>query len=574
MSKFQENFLGDSYLSNHSIQKLKQNYFEDFTFIKRKKYLLLFPKKRKFYFQYKNIEKLKEQNNSIYLKKKLEETKDFLSHIKGYSLDDNQRKCVLSEEDALLVVAGAGSGKSLTILAKVCYLIEYLGYKEQEILCISFTNASSKNLEDSIQKHYGYTIPVYTFHKLALKILENEQFKIASSNLLEYIIEEFYNGIIYQYPKLITMVVNYFYPNKEGTKEQYNLLLKDKKFILFQKKIAQFIHLFKANKEDESLLFQYLKKVFSKQEYYFLIHVIIIWTLYKIELQSQKEIDFDDMIIKAIDYLKTQETFPQYRYIIIDEYQDSSLLRCKLIQVLSEKSNSKIMVVGDDFQSIYRFSGCDLEVFLNFANYFQNPDILFITNTYRNSQELINVAGSFIMKNKNQLPKQLHSSKHFQKPIKIIYYENQKEKFEHLLDNLGKQEKNKILVLGRNRKDINDILSPNILLKDGTYFYKNISFSYMTVHQSKGLEAECVILIHLENSIMGFPNKLENDNVFRFLNPKRESFAYEEERRLFYVALTRTKNENYLLVPKNKESLFVKEILRDYPNQIEIISIK
>lgn len=574
MKKFKDLFLGQYYLSNRSIITIQKNYFPIFNTIQKKKYLLLFSKKRKFYFQYKNIEKLKVQNNTIYIENKLIETKNFLSHIKGFSLDNNQRKCVLNEEDALLVIAGAGSGKSLTIIAKICYLIEYLGYKEQEILCISFTNASSKSLEDSIKKHYGYTVPVYTFHKLALKILENEQFKITDSDLLEFLIEEFYKSIIYQFPKLIKMIVQYFYPNQEGTKEQYSSLSKEKKFSLFQKKISQFIHLFKANKEDENLLIQYLKKTISKQEYYFLFHVIIIWDLYKIELLSQNEIDFDDMIIKAIHYLKENKICLEYRYIIIDEYQDSSLLRCKFIQTLSEKTTAKIMAVGDDFQSIYRFSGCDLEIFLNFANYFPNPDTLFITNTYRNSQELIDIAGSFIMKNKNQIQKQLNSSKHLEKPIKIIYYENPKEIFQKLLDYLFQKEKTKILVLGRNRKDINSILSPKMFFKDGNYYYQNHSFSYMTVHQSKGLEEEIVIIIHLENSIMGFPNKLENDNVFRFLNPNKESFAYEEERRLFYVALTRTKNENYLLVPKNKESIFVKEILRDYSSQIEILSIK
>lgn len=574
MKKFKDLFLGQYYLSNRSIITIQKNYFPIFNTIQKKKYLLLFSKKRKFYFQYKNIEKLKVQNNTIYIENKLIETKNFLSHIKGFSLDNNQRKCVLNEEDALLVIAGAGSGKSLTIIAKICYLIEYLGYKEQEILCISFTNASSKSLEDSIKKHYGYTVPVYTFHKLALKILENEQFKITDSDLLEFLIEEFYKSIIYQFPKLIKMIVQYFYPNQEGTKEQYSSLSKEKKFSLFQKKISQFIHLFKANKEDENLLIQYLKKTISKQEYYFLFHVIIIWNLYKIELLSQNEIDFDDMIIKAIHYLKENKICLEYRYIIIDEYQDSSLLRCKFIQTLSEKTTAKIMAVGDDFQSIYRFSGCDLEIFLNFANYFPNPDTLFITNTYRNSQELIDIAGSFIMKNKNQIQKQLNSSKHLEKPIKIIYYENPKEIFQKLLDYLFQKEKTKILVLGRNRKDINSILSPKMFFKDGNYYYQNHSFSYMTVHQSKGLEEEIVIIIHLENSIMGFPNKLENDNVFRFLNPNKESFAYEEERRLFYVALTRTKNENYLLVPKNKESIFVKEILRDYSSQIEILSIK
>ena len=187
---------------------------------------------------------------------------------------------------------------------------------------------------------------------------------------------------------------------------------------------------------------------------------------------------------------------------------------------------------------------------------------------------MIDIAGSFIMKNKSQINKNLYSNKHLNYPIIIIYYEDQKKVFLKLLEYLLKKGIKKILVLGRNRKDIYPILDNKINYNNETYHYQDLSFKYMTVHQSKGLEEDCVILIHLENSTMGFPNKLENDNVFRFLNTSKETFAYEEERRLFYVALTRTKNENYLLVPKNKESIFVKELLRDFSTQIEILSIK
>jgi len=304
MKKFYSLFSGYEYLSNKKLEQIKKYYFHYFKNIKKRKYWLIIPSKRKFYFGYQNIDKLKVKNNNIYLEKKLKETEHFLNHIKGYSLDINQRKCVLNEEDNLLVVAGAGSGKSLTIIAKICYLIEYLGYKENEILCISFTNASSKSLEESIQKHYHYNIKVHTFHKLALTILKDKDLKIASPDLLDYLIEEFYHSIILRCPKLLEIVVQYFYPYQEGTIEQYKMLLPQKKFLLFQRKIAQFIRLFKANQQEESLLYSFLQKVFSKQEYQFLVNVIVIWNLYKEELQSQKEIDFDDMILEAIAYLK------------------------------------------------------------------------------------------------------------------------------------------------------------------------------------------------------------------------------------------------------------------------------
>ncbi len=573
MKEFNSYFLGDDFLSNQTLLFLKETYWKDYLKIKKRKYFLFLPHKWKFFWQYKNIDKLKIKNNERYLQRKLIETQTRFQNVKGYSLDLEQRICILREEDSTLVIAGAGSGKSLTILGKVCYLIEERGLKETEILCLSFTKASSKALENSIFQSSGYHVPVLTFHKLALSLLQSEELTIATPNLLEWIIEEFYQSMIYSLPILLKMTMQYFKPNSQGTEEEYQGMLHQKQFQLFQKKISQFIHLFKANKENEELLLEYLKKTNSKKEYTFLLNVIIIWHIYKMELTSTGEMDFDDMIQKATTLLKEKELRLPYRYLIIDEYQDSSLLRCRLIQQIIKQTHAKIMAVGDDFQSIYRFSGCDLEIFLNFPNYFPHPDILKITNTYRNSQELIDVAGKFVMKNKRQLKKNLISKKNLEKPFKLIYYEKEKETFLGFLEYLQTCGKKEFLVLGRNRKDIYSLLSPAIFFKDSYYYYKNLKFQYMTIHQSKGLEAEFTVLIHLENSIMGFPNKLEEDPVFRFLHFEKEAIAYEEERRLFYVAITRTKNENYLFIPKNKESLFIKELKRDYSSKIEILCI-
>ncbi len=567
MQKWEEFFNQDCYLSNRTLETIKKEVTPTFLRLKKKKYLLLIPHYRKFYRQYQKIDQLKQLHNQTYLQKKYEKTKDFLDHIKGVSLDNEQRMCVLNEEDFLLIIAGAGSGKSLTILGKISYLIEYLGYLEKEILVISFTNASSSHLKESLEKE-GYHIPVLTFHKLALHILQNEEFHIASPTLLEYIVQEFYQSLIFNIPTLFVLTCQYF----KIPITEYEKVLSTKKMGLFQKKITQFIHLFKANKEDENLLFQYVGKASSKKEKIFLINVIAIFKLYHIELSSSKEKDFDDIILEATRYLHQGKSILDYRYILIDEYQDTSLLRCHLIQEIVNQTQAKLMVVGDDFQSIYRFAGCNLDIFLHFSKYFSNPDILVISNTYRNSQELIDVAGNFIMKNKKQFIKKLYAKKHYQKPIKIVYYDNQKEIFLKLLQSFA--EKKHILVLSRNQKDIESVLSKDIRYQENYYIYQNVSFKHMTVHQSKGLEADCVILLHMENDIMGFPNKLEEDSVFRFLYDTQNSYAYEEERRLFYVALTRTQNEIYLLTSEKKPSIFIKELLRDYPNQIEILGIK
>ena len=125
---------------------------------------------------------------------------------------------------------------------------------------------------------------------------------------------------------------------------------------------------------------------FKTKTFYFLKITLIIYQLYMHELESANEIDFDDMIIKATEVVQKYGVKNNYKYIIIDEYQDSSLVRFNLIKSIIDKTSASLFVVGDDFQSIYKFAGCDLNVMLKFRSYFPDGKLLKISNTYRNSQ--------------------------------------------------------------------------------------------------------------------------------------------------------------------------------------------
>ena len=235
------------------------------------------------------------------------------------------------------------------------------------------------------------------------------------------------------------------------------------------------------------------------------------------------------------------------------------------------------MVVGDDFQSIYRFSGCNLDLFVNFKIYFNDAKILKINTTYRNSKELIKIAGDFIMKNKLQIKKDLNSFKSLKYPIQIIYYKNIQNDFKKIIIKLFNLYGNDFLVLGRNNKDINLILNNEITFKNNKIIIKNfenIDIKYLTIHRSKGLESNNVFIINLENDICGLPSKIKTNMMLKYVNNVKESYPFGEERRLFYVGLTRTKNYCILLVNKEKESIFVKEIVRNYKKQIKINYMK
>ncbi|MDD6223640.1 MAG: UvrD-helicase domain-containing protein [bacterium] len=509
--------------------------------------------------------------------------------ICGYELDDQQKQIVLDDSKYLLVVAGAGSGKTFTILGKIYYFIHYLNVDPKEILCISFTRATVTSLKEKIKKEFSFDMTVYTFHQLALEILKqgNRCFSITASDTLENMIHMFFSVTILEYPAFMKMVLQYFH-----IKKYQNILPFYQKFYqshyhdieMLERLILSFIHLFKCNgfvlKDFSSLLKMIKRTIFYstyQKEKNFLILTLNIYLQYQKYLLENQEIDFDDMVIQATSLVLEEGIPGKWKYIIIDEYQDTSLIRFQLIQAILKQTSASLMVVGDDFQSIYRFTGCDLSLFLNFCDYFDKANIMKIENTYRNSQELIKVAGDFVMRNKKQIHKDLRSSKRLEKPIQIIYYKDLGDTFVKLVKEIYRNSHQAILVLGRNNKDIQMIMHDNIHIKsDGRIVLLDdvdICISYMTVHKSKGLEEENVIVIHLENHLLGFPNQIRNDKILRLVSHSFDFYPYSEERRLFYVALTRTKNYVYLLVPRRNPSIFVLELIKKHRKQIEVRTI-
>lgn len=500
---------------------------------------------------------------------------EILDNINGYKLDNKQKEIVTSKEKYLLVSAGAGSGKTLTIIGKIRYLIEIEKLKENEIICISFTNESVNSLKNKLKEQYNYNIPCYTFHKLGLEILKEDNYKIASQDLLIYTINEYLNGLININPenkKRILTYLNIRYSRKNYQKK-YNKIKEDE-----QKKvksiIEKFINLLKSNDYNKEDILRFIRQENNIKNKNLLIIILYIYQTYEQELASKKEIDFNDMISLATKKVIKNGYRKRIKYIIIDEFQDTSKVRFNLIKEIIKKTNANLLALGDDFQSIYRFTGCDLTLFLNFKQLFTNTKLLKIENTYRNSQELISIAGNFIMKNNNQIKKDLKSKKQLTYPIEIIYYKNINKTFIKLINKIYQTTNKPILILGRNNKDIELILNNNLSLKNNNIIYKNnprIKIYFLTIHKSKGLEEENVIVINLINKKTGFPSKIENDKILDYVTCKSDTYPYAEERRLMYVAITRTKNKTYLLTPTKNESEFITELKKEFKSKIKIV---
>ena len=448
-------------------------------------------------------------------------------------MNEKQQEAVLSLNNTLLI-AGAGSGKTYTIINKINYLIDNNIYKKDEILVISFTNESVLDIKNKLK----HDIDVKTFHKLGLDLLKDPNIKVVPHNYLDYIINEYFNS--------------YAKDNKK-TNIIVKRILRETNYSEFKRLILTFINLYKSNYSNiDYLLNLYLKSHFITKAY--LKIILQIYTIYENELSSQGYLDFNDMIIKATNKVLSKEIKTKYKYIIIDEFQDTSLIRFNLILSIINTNNAKLFAVGDDYQSIYRFSGCDLNTFLNLKKYLPDLKIINLDYNYRNNQSLINIANNFILKNKKQIKKNTICLKDSYKPIKIIFYKNIQTIINIVTSNIDTH----IIILGRNNKD-----------KETFKVMESEQIRYLTIHSSKGLEDDNIIIINLENKPDSLPSKIKNHHLIDLIIPK-DTYPFEEERRLFYVALTRSRNNVYLLVPYNNPSLFIKELIKDHKKYLDI----
>lgn len=286
--------------------------------------------------------------------------------------------------------------------------------------------------------------------------------------------------------------------------------------------------------------------------------------------------DFDDLLYYSVKYIEklTIDTKLRFDYIIIDEYQDISNIKYELTYKTAQRNNARVYAVGDDWQSIYSFSGSRIEYIYNFKQYFKGAKILSITKTYRNSQELINYSGEFVMRNANQIKKNLISEKHIDNPIIKRYFDSEigpNEEIECLKKTILEiHEKNplhNILILARTNKMIDrcledesliDGIETKILFKN----YEDIKIEGMTMHKSKGLTFDEVILIGLNKSFPSVKTEMTWIEMLYKNKTIEEAVPFAEERRIFYVALTRTKNYVYLLCDINvkKQSEFISEL--------------
>ena len=350
----------------------------------------------------------------------------------------------------------------------------------------------------------------------------------------------------------------------------------NKYFSEFVKLCGTFIVLFKSNNYtletiDEWINQLSLEKSFLQRRNNIFLNIIrVVIEEYQKYLVANNSIDFSDMINNATENVNSGCEIPLYKYVIVDEYQDISKARFNLLKAIIDKTKAKLFCVGDDWQSIYRFAGSDISLFTDIAKYFGKTKILKIEKTYRNSQKLIDEASHFVLQNPLQLEKSLRSDKKLDYPLVFWGFDdNPRIALQTIINKIALDfgTNASILLLGRTNYDI-EIAKNTGLFRvawkncvETLEYIQNpkLSIQFLSVHKSKGLEADNVILLNFRNDKLGFPNQIIDDPVLNFVLTNAEDYRFAEERRLFYVAITRTKNRTYVLVDNKNPSLFFKE---------------
>lgn len=299
----------------------------------------------------------------------------------------------------------------------------------------------------------------------------------------------------------------------------------------------------------------------------------IFWAIYDSwnrRLRAGNLIDFEDMLIRASEIIENQEFTPDFDLILVDEFQDSSSARARLVRSMLGMKNKYVLVVGDDWQSVNRFAGADVSQMTKFHDSFGKGPTLHLSRTYRCSQVIADVATEFVTKNPGQMKKQVHSvQEEAGLPVILIRssteHQGVLEAFNRISTELEKdyQKEASVFVLGRYNHN-HDWIPPEE--------FPNLKVNYKTVHGSKGLEADYVVVVNLESGRHGFPSEIEDDPLLNLAMSEPELYEHAEERRLLYVALTRARKQAFLVTKKNRDSMFAVELMA--ASGVDVVTIE
>jgi DNA helicase-4 len=665
----------------------------------------------------------------------LERWKDFFDTIESKPLTPEQRLSVVVDEDATLVLAGAGSGKTSVITAKAAYLVKAGIRRPDEILLLAFAKKAAEEMSERLKARSGVPIVARTFHAIAYDIIgsvEGSKPALAShatddlafTNLIKQILKdlvhsnsevsraiiqwfahflvepktewdfktkhEFYthmenqdlralqgervksyeelqianwlyaNGVEYEYEpdyghkiresgrrdycpdfrltgsgvyiehfgvrrqKMpdgserlttapfvdrdqylagmkwkrevhkayeTTLVETYSYERQEGrlltsladklkphvtlnprpAETIFDRVIELKQVDAFSRLLGTFLGKFKSGSYNVAECEMKAERLhFGSRGKAFFAVFAPVFTEYQKRLGGR--IDFEDMILRAAHYAEVGRYVSPFRHILVDEFQDISQSRARLVKALkTQHPDARVFAVGDDWQSIFRFAGSDIHLMGHFGDEFGGSfngmtgihRTVDLGRTFRSIDQIAFAARTFVLKNPAQISKQIvPAGKATEPAIKIVMTIKGEEgkQLDEILASVSTRidpaKAASVLLLGRYR-----FLEPGMI--DLKRRFPRLNISFKTIHASKGLEADHVILLSADGGRMGFPSEIVDDPLLALVSPDEELFENAEERRVMYVAMTRARHTLTILASNSRPSSFVTELNSD-----------
>ena len=671
-----------------------------------------------------NHERYRVALNKRFVEAELIKMKTFLGSIENKPLTLSQSRAVVTDEDRNLVIAGAGSGKTSVIVAKVAYLVRKGHRRPDEILVMAYGKHASMEIADRLRERLGVSVAVKTFHKLGLTIIANVDRKPPSlspfaedekklqtcihrivQNLLakdhgfaEVFLEWFrsyfahykshwefrswgqywqyvrdhevrtlkgekvksyeeceianwlyLSGIKYEYepnyeydvatPERRQYKPDFYLPDlrvyiehfaldeqgstppfidrqqylagivwKRETHERYGTVLvetfshekrsgrllsglqakltalpgkaltiesistpealkrleKEGRVDDFSKLTVSFLRHFKGSQISMEELRRSAVSASGGDRARAYVNVFEpIFDEYQQELRAAGEIDFEDMIALAADHVASGRFVSPYGYILVDEFQDISVGRAKLLKaLLVQRPDNQLFAVGDDWQAIFRFAGSDISLIRDFRENFGVTARTYLEETFRCTDRICDIASKFIMCNEGQIAKKMKAVNKAAKPAVFIGRPSAKPGYDilgetlfRIVEHAGNQRVGVLLIGRYNHCRPRD-------LSEREAAFPSLSLRFRTAHGSKGLEDDYVVVLGLSTGRMGFPTGLVDDPLLGLVLADPERFPDAEERRLFYVALTRARRAVFLIADRTSPSAFVVELER------------
>lgn len=283
---------------------------------------------------------------------------------------------------------------------------------------------------------------------------------------------------------------------------------------------------------------------------------------------NKSYLDFNDLISKTASLFTNHDDVRQryqdrFQYVLVDEFQDVNNLQVELIQLII-KPETRLFCVGDDWQSIYGFRGSNVEYIINFEKYFSNAQVIKLNQNYRSERMIVEASNEVIKYNKHKIDKEIAAIKDTQQKIIIQKGSDEKENIRFCVEKVQE-----LLEDGYAKDDILFLYRRNKMFWNYRDEFKQHKFfvNGKTIHASKGLEAKVVFIVGLTEGKGGFPDVWLEDRLFQIIKTADYNLLLEEERRLFYVAITRAKDKLYLISERGNESSFLNEIPEEYTSK-------